>query len=59
MIPMRHLDTDNEGSMRGETLLKAITEDKKVGKIPIYVRIYCLKTLLQQCAKVLMEFDEY
>ena len=56
---MRHLDTDNEGSMRGETLLKAITEDKKVGKIPIYVRIYCLKTLLQQCAKVLMEFDEY
>jgi len=47
MIPMQHLDTDNEGSMRGETLLKAITEDQKAGKIPVYVRIFGLKSLLQ------------
>ena len=40
---MQHLDTDNKGSMRGDTLLKAITEDQKAGKIPFYVSIYGLK----------------
>ena len=51
---MRHLDTDNEGSMRGETLLQAIAEDKKVGKIPVYVSIHVLKNLLQIYVNLLM-----
>jgi len=50
---MQHLDADNEGSMRGETLLKAIAEDKKVGKIPIYVRIYAFQNLFSK------EFEEF
>ena len=37
MVEMRLLDFDEEISLRGETLQKAIDEDRKNGKIPLYV----------------------
>ena len=37
MVDMRLLDFDENISLRGETLQKAIDEDRENGKIPIYV----------------------
>ena len=38
MVNMRLLDVDSNASLRGATLRRAIEEDLKNGKIPIYVR---------------------
>jgi hypothetical protein len=37
MVKIRLLDTDENYSMRGETLEKAIEEDRKKGIIPFFV----------------------
>ncbi|XP_013404119.1 LOW QUALITY PROTEIN: aromatic-L-amino-acid decarboxylase-like [Lingula anatina] len=36
-VKMRHLPTDENFSLRGQTLVKAIEEDRKLGLIPFYV----------------------
>ena len=52
MIEVRHLDYDEDISLRGETLRNAIGEDRKKGKIPVYVRhIHFASTCGQNCAK--------
>ena len=38
MVNMRLLDVDSNASLRGATLRRAIEEDLKNGKIPIYVK---------------------
>lgn len=38
-MKMRLLETDNKGSVRGETLMKAIQEDIEKGLIPTYVSV--------------------
>lgn len=37
-IKLRLLDADEKRKLRGETLLKAIREDREAGLIPFYVR---------------------
>ena len=40
MVEMRLLDFDKNVSLRGETLQKAIEEDRSEGKIPVFVSKY-------------------
>ena len=38
-VPMRMLETDSKGAVRGETLQQAIDRDKAAGLIPFFVCI--------------------
>lgn len=40
LVKIRLVDTDDEYSMRGDALKKAIEEDKDKNLIPFYVRIF-------------------
>ena len=38
---MKYIESDDELSMRGETLLEAITNDRAEGLLPFFVSINC------------------